>query len=477
LTAFIRNTVIHTSLYENYFSMNFIDRVFSFFKLSVEEKEIYQNEISQENARRALFLSLIAIPVSLVHIILFALRLKGVTGTEHLWVISIIYAHITIVILTSISSTLLYFFFYRTKKNNLFAKICTNVILFFLLAMGAVIATVDQYVTAAITPFFVATMVVSLIFLMRPFFSTIYYIASYVVFYVAIAQTQLNQEVLISNQVNGLSITAIGLCLSFILWHSNMTRVKQSRQITRQNKALVDSNAEKDKFFSIIAHDLKSPFTSILGFSNLLAEQVRDKDYKGIDQYATVIQQSSKKAMDLLMNLMEWSQAQTGRMAFNPEKFELMELIRDTELLFAGALQQKKISLTITVSSNSFVFADRNMISTVMRNLFSNAIKFTYEGGHIRVLVVTDQQLLTVSIADSGVGIPKESMDKLFRIDQSYSTPGTQDEKGTGLGLILCKELIEKHAGKIWGESELGKGSTFYFTLPANAANADYNEK
>ena len=446
--------------------MNIISSIISFFKLSVEEKEIYHNEISLENTRRALYLSLIAIPVSIIHIVIFLFKFKNVSGTELVWVVSIIYSHISILVLTTLCSLLLYFFFYRSKKNNLISKICTNVILFFLLIMGSIIASFDQIVTSSITPFFNTTLIVGLIFLIRPLFSTIYFIISYLAFYFAISQTQLNQEILISNQVNGISITAIGLSLSFILWRSNLTRIKQRQQITRQNKALFESNAEKDKFFSIIAHDLKSPFNSILGFSDLLVTQVREKDYKGIDQYADIIQQSSKSAMDLLMNLMEWSKAHTGRMEFKPEYFDLNELIQDSEQLYTGAIIQNKITMTINVPSNTIVFADKNMISTLFRNLISNAFKFTHSEGTISLSVVKDKHEFTFSVSDNGVGIPKEAINKLFRIDENYSTLGTHNEKGTGLGLILCKELIEKHSGKIWCESELGKGSTFYFTLP-----------
>lgn len=449
--------------------MNRIGSIIAFFKLSVEEKDIYQNEISHENARRALFLSLIALPVSIIHIVLFVLKLKKVSGVEYQWVVSIIYSHCLIVLITMLCSLLLFNFFFRTKKNNLLSKIATNVILFFLLIMGAVIASADQYVTSAITPFFVTTMIVGLIFLTRPLFSTIYYTASYLIFYFAISQTQANQEILISNQVNGISVTAVGLCLSYILWSSNLTRIKQRQQITRQNKALFESNAEKDRFFTIIAHDLRNPFNSILGFSDLLVNQVKEKDYDGIDRYADIIRQSSKSAMDLLMNLMEWSKAHTGRMEFKPEYFELNALIMESEQLFSGAILQKKISISTNMPSGTVVFADKNMVRTVLRNLLSNAIKFTHPEGIIRISVVKSQFEFTVSISDNGIGISRDSISKLFRIDENHSTPGTQKEKGTGLGLILCKELIEKHAGKIWGESEPGKGSAFYFTLPCRA--------
>jgi len=446
--------------------MNILTSINSFFRLSDVEKEIYDNEISLENSRRAFYLSLIAIPVSIIHIVLFALKLKVVTGIERQWVFSIIYTHLSLLIVSTLFGVILYIFFYRGKKNNLTSRICTNIILFLLLVLGVVLTSFDQYVTPAITPFLNTTILVGVFFQIRPIFSTLYFTASYIIFYFAVSQTQMNQDILISNQVNGISITAIGLCLSMILWYSNLTRIKQRQQITRQNKALSESNAEKDKFFSIIAHDLKSPFTSILGFSDILIKQVDEKNYNGIDEYAQIIKQSSKSAMDLLMNLMDWSRAHTGRMEFKPEYIELNELVKESESLFAGALLQKKIGLTLNVPESSVVFADKNMIRTLLRNLISNAIKFTHPDGHIVFSVVKSQQELLISVSDNGVGISKESISKLFRIDENYSTLGTQNEEGTGLGLILCKELIERHDGRIWVESEPRKGSTFYFSLP-----------
>ena len=163
---------------------------------------------------------------------------------------------------------------------------------------------------------------------------------------------------------------------------------------------------------------------------------------------------------------MEWSQSQTGRMEFNPEYFELVNLINDTELLLSGAIEQKSISLSKILPSSAPVFADKKMASTILRNLISNAIKFTHPEGKIIITVEDKQDEVIVSISDNGVGISEVNRNKLFKIDQSYSTAGTINEKGTGLGLILCKEFVEKHGGKIWVESEENKGSTFCFTLP-----------
>ncbi|MBE0648060.1 MAG: DUF3365 domain-containing protein [Bacteroidales bacterium] len=224
-------------------------------------------------------------------------------------------------------------------------------------------------------------------------------------------------------------------------------------------------NITKDKFFSIIAHDLKSPLSSIVGFSEILMEQLEANDLEGIDKYANIILKSSNRAMDLLMNLMEWSLSQTGRITFNPENFNMNELIREIVSLFENTALQKSVIITTSITSQVPVLADRSMVSSIVRNLVSNAIKFSHPGGEILIKILESKGEVRISVSDNGIGIPKSGIEKLFRIDENFSNPGTQNEKGTGLGLILCKEFVNKHGGKIWVQSEVGKGSTFYFTL------------
>jgi PAS domain S-box-containing protein len=255
--------------------------------------------------------------------------------------------------------------------------------------------------------------------------------------------------------------------LLFSIIHDITQRKKTEIRLQQSEQSLRELNAQKDKFFSIIAHDLKSPFNSIMGFSELLVEQVNDKDYDGIGKYANIIRQSSNRAMDLLLNLLEWSRSQTGRMEFNPEHFEISDFISENVILFDEIAGQKSISMVKKLPFRIPVYADKAMISTVLRNLISNAIKFTKPGGEIIIAATENQTEIVVSVNDNGVGIPQDMLGKLFRIDENYTTSGTNNERGTGLGLILCKEFIEKHSGKIWVESREGEGSTFSFCLHA----------
>ncbi len=248
---------------------------------------------------------------------------------------------------------------------------------------------------------------------------------------------------------------------------ANVIVRKQAEYALKESEArLRELNATKDKFFSIIAHDLKNPFNAIIGFSNILTEQVQEKNFEGIEEYAGIIRDSSQQAMDLLMNLMEWSRSQTGRIKFSPETFNIVALITEVTQLLTGSARQKSISISMENPSAISVFADKAMINTILRNLVSNAIKFTKPGGKIVVSANQKPDELIINVIDDGVGMKKDTIEKLFRIDENNSTPGTQNEAGTGLGLILCKEFIEKHAGKIEVESELGKGSKFSFTIP-----------
>ena len=247
----------------------------------------------------------------------------------------------------------------------------------------------------------------------------------------------------------------------------DITEQKLAEQALKESEARFrELNATKDKFFSIIAHDLKSPFNSIIGFSSLLTRQIEERDYAAVEKYAGFIQNSSQQAFDLLMNLLEWSQSHTGRIVFTPETINIVDLINQSTELFIASAQQKSITIISEIPVNRSVFADKAMVNTILRNLISNAIKFTNPGGEIVVSTEQTQNELVVSVSDNGVGMDQESISELFRIDKNHSTLGTENEKGTGLGLLLCKEFAERLGGRIWVESESGKGSKFFFSIP-----------
>ena len=243
-------------------------------------------------------------------------------------------------------------------------------------------------------------------------------------------------------------------------------RRKNEQKLLESREKYKELNDTKDKFFSIIAHDLKGPFTSIIGFSELMVEETERKDLDKIKEYAGIIYNSSWRAMDLLTNLFEWAKMQTGRTEFVRKDFDLSAVIIEATELFRDAALHKSITLTFENAGPLIVNADRSMISTVMRNLISNAVKFTYPEGRIIISATKNNNEALVSVTDDGVGISNDQLYKLFKIDVSSSTTGTGGEQGTGLGLLLCKDFVLKHGGRIWAESEPARGSTFTFTIP-----------
>lgn len=237
-------------------------------------------------------------------------------------------------------------------------------------------------------------------------------------------------------------------------------------KLEENEQKLKELNSSKDKFFSIIAHDLRSPFTTLMGYSEVLVEDFETYTKEELKESLGMIHDTSTKIFNLLENLLSWSRIQTGRMPFNPLKFDVSELCDDTVNLFQENALAKSISLVSVVNPNTFVFADKQMVDAVIRNLVANALKFTPENKYIKISALDKDGYIEISVCDKGVGIKESVLSKLFKIDEQITTPGTNDEKGSGLGLILCKELVEKNGGKIAVESTFGEGSRFYFTLP-----------
>ncbi len=252
---------------------------------------------------------------------------------------------------------------------------------------------------------------------------------------------------------------------SMLILHDITHRKRTQMQLQKLAEELTELNAMKDRLYSIIGHDLRSPFNSILGFSQLLSESYDDFSDEERKQFASNISIASRSAFNLLDNLLEWSAAQLGKTAFSPEELNLNLLVNETFLLLKFNAQNKSILLINSVPPALTVFADRNMFMTVIRNLVSNGIKFTKNGGTVEVLGTRLEKTIEVTVVDNGIGMSGQMIDKLFRIDTLLSTPGTENEKGTGLGLILSREFIGKHKGTLNVYSEPGKGSRFVITL------------
>lgn len=242
-----------------------------------------------------------------------------------------------------------------------------------------------------------------------------------------------------------------------------------SHDISNRKKmelALEEENRTKDKFLSIIAHDLRNPIGSIMGMSELALNELDEPDKEILKKDLQIIHSCSRQTLGLLENLLQWARAQQGRMVFDPENTDVSVIINHEIDFHSDLAYQKSITVRSEISAPFFVVVDPNMIRTVFRNLLNNALKFTRPGGSVSIGLQVKEDRNVFSVADTGVGIPEKVVSQVFRIDSKYTAAGTFGEKGSGLGLILCREFVTRHGGEIWVESVEGVGSTFYFSIP-----------
>ena len=262
-----------------------------------------------------------------------------------------------------------------------------------------------------------------------------------------------------------------GVVISFIAIKIDITdRVDAMTMLEKSQHDLEELNAKKDKFFSIIAHDLRGPFGAISGLSDLLNKNYSQLSEPEIKNYLELLNQSSQNVFKLLENLLAWAKTQTGRIVFNPESLNLYDIAQETIKMLGVSAENKSIQIQNKIPVDICLKADKNMLLTIFRNFVTNAIKYTHRNGLIELgsVIETNEsiKLVKIWIKDNGVGIPEDKIHKIFKIEENYTTKGTEKEKGSGLGLILCKEFIDKHQGQTWVESVKNQGSTFFFTLP-----------
>mgnify|MGYP003375703292 CR=1 FL=1 len=248
----------------------------------------------------------------------------------------------------------------------------------------------------------------------------------------------------------------------------DVTNQKQNEtQILKIAEDLKQINDTKDKFVSIIAHDVRTPIVALIGYAEILSNDIEELQKAEIKEFASSIVDISKQTIGLLTNLLEWSRLQTGRIEFHPTTVNAFNIAENTLALLTSNAEQKNISIVNKLGKETTVFADENMMQSIFNNLVTNAIKFTNKNGQIVVTSSRLQDMVRFSVKDNGVGMDEAQKAMLFEMNKSFTTPGTTNEKGSGLGMILCKDFIEKHGGEIWVESNSGFGSEFFFTIPA----------
>lgn len=271
------------------------------------------------------------------------------------------------------------------------------------------------------------------------------------------------QKQLISDVI--LHLFIIGLGIMGLIIYYRMSN-KYFAVLKSKNLELSESNSTKDKLFSIIAHDLQSPFNVILGYTEQLRTNYDDFNEDERKRIIKEIDHSSKSSFELVSDLLLWAQSQSGKIKLDQKNLNLKETINDAIGPYLSGLKRKNINLELDVSTKLMIYTDKFSIETIIANLFNNAVKFSYEKAKIIIGVKVKDEVVEICITDYGVGIPEENIPKLFKTEENISTKGTAGEKSTGLGLMLCKEFIDKLGGEIWAESKVGMGSSFYFTIP-----------
>jgi two-component system sensor histidine kinase/response regulator len=271
--------------------------------------------------------------------------------------------------------------------------------------------------------------------------------------------------------ITGFEVGAVDYIPKPIHQEEVLARITTHLMLQRQRVELYKLNATKNKFFSIVAHELKEAFATLVSLSGYLVLSAPEGDIRNIQKAAKMVENSVQNSVKLLENLLNWANIQSGAIEFHPKTIDLQKIVLENIVLLRGTAREKQIKLSHSIAANTFVYTDYNTASMILNNLISNALWFTDKDGEVKVSANVMEHFVEVAVSDTGIGISEQNIRKLFRIDKKFKKSGTAGEHGTGLGLILCKELIGMNGGEIWIESEVGQGTTFRFTLPRRSGN------
>ncbi len=247
---------------------------------------------------------------------------------------------------------------------------------------------------------------------------------------------------------------------------------KQKTDLQHKNGELEELVKMKDRIFSIVAHDLKNPFNSLIGFTELLLDDLEEYNVEQVTRMVSLINDTANKGYLLLQNFLEWTMIQSGRMSYRPELIDVPKIVSDAIMLHQSTAVNKNINIINHIESQSQMYADENMMASVVRNLISNALKYTPKGGEVLINSITDENQIIINVTDTGIGIDDTHQKEIFQKDERKSSVGTDGEKGTGLGMLLCRDFVKTNGGEIWVKSEKGKGSTFSFSIPLRKSEA-----
>jgi two-component system sensor histidine kinase/response regulator len=447
------------------------------FKNAAINNLVIKNEIRQANLARSILVSGLAVPIGVVILLYFNRYLTVNTPVEVDWRDKVMFVHLY----TTIAFFVLFVASLSIKKygtkNSYATAVLSHVVFVVFMQWGALCSIYDQAISTSIIGFLLVSVVSATTLLIHPANMFVLLSIIYTLFFFGITKTQTDHNTLIFNQINGLCTVSIAFALSFISWRSNMARFIQSRLLAQSTKELKKANTSKDKFFSILAHDLKGPINSTLALTELLESGgFEDNRTERLKVYR-LLQNSLYNSAKLLDNVLLWARSQSDNITFTPVTLNLFDTVESCIDVLKIVATHKNINILNLTDQHTYISADQDMIHTIFRNLLSNAIKFTPNFGKVEVLSEkisdTQKELISISVVDYGMGMDSITLNNLFTIENKITGRGTNNETGTGLGLVLCKDFIEKQGGSIQVQSVKNNGSRFTITLPAAAGAAN----
>ena len=447
-------------------------------KIKDKDSELVNHLIFSQNTGRIPLFVLIAVTANILHIIFFFVNLGEPGTNEYIWRLGVISGHALIAIASIALGVSVYMHkrYAMPRKNGI--NIIFYVFLLLIVIAGVSIVTFDQLVTAAITPLIVLCIALAVVFVLKPQQALFLFLVTFILFFFAVSITQDNPEILLSIRVNGLTICFLGFLLSWIIWRNVNENHKQkiiieqqSKDLEARNKQLTDQSAKleiaissRDRFMSVISHDLKSPFNSLLGFSEILIEEWEDLADEEKLQIVRLIKETSETTYQMLLNLLDWSRLHKERLMVQPKYLVIKELTENVLSQLYAQSSLKGIQIVLNIEEGLTVRVDEHMITSVVRNLLSNAIKFSSKDTVVKIDARMEQDNMFFCVEDSGVGLSEKLAASIFT--EQVTTNDSGHETGTGLGLKLCSEFVQAHHGRIWVDSEPGKGARFCFTIP-----------
>ncbi len=457
--------------------------------LKKEEKERFLLVICARNTLNLKLISLFTIATSTLQTITFYIRSQGITGTEWIWRQYIIFSHLIIIGFYLLILIYLYFVRNSQKFSVCWKRPLFHISFLFILISGAAIASFDQLSIQAITPFLMVTIVASLLIVIPPYFAFTWFLTAFIFFSFLLPVYQPDTEIVLSHQINAISIMVVGFLLNIIRWNGILKHLRQSASMDEQQQRLEQQNKElqqktrelkeankvRDKLFTTIAHDLRNPFQVLLSSSEILLDETTALTGEEEKTLMHFIRKTSQNTLLQLQNLLEWGQIQRNKVHLSLRLTHMTELIESNIREFEMPIRDKKLIVNKYLS-DAEIHVDPVLIGSVIRNLVSNAVKFTPQNGKISVKSHSNSQYFVIQVSDNGIGMSSELVRNLFISDSDTGRAGTNGEISTGIGLQLCKEFVEIHGGRISVESKENLGTTFTIELPIKNAAPGSNQ-